>query len=60
MQAPAMLRIVAPGLPGRQKIEPEPETGFENDETATALPALRQVVATEKTCRACCGSPCAE
>jgi hypothetical protein len=52
MQSPAALCIVAPGLPGGQEVEAQPEAGFQNDETFPALtiflPALRQVVAGEK------------
>ena len=44
MQAAAGLRVVSPGLPGGEKVQPEAETGFEDDETVAVLPALRQVV----------------
>jgi hypothetical protein len=45
MQAPAALRVVTPGLPGGQKVQPEAKAGFEDDEAVLALPALRQFVA---------------
>jgi len=48
MQAAATFRVVFPGLPGREKIQSEAKTGFENDKTILALPALRQIVAAKK------------
>ncbi len=48
VQAPAALRVVAPGLPGGEEVEPEAEAGFEDDETVAVAPARRQVVAAEE------------
>ncbi len=48
MKPLAALRIGAPGLPGREEIEPETEAGLEDDEAAAAAPALRQPVALQE------------
>lgn len=48
MQAAAALRVGAPGLPSGEKVQPETEAGFENDEAFAPLPARRQVVAAEE------------
>ena len=38
-------RVVQPLQPGRKKVEPKPETGFQNDESLLPPPARRQTVA---------------
>src|SRR4029079_14406619 len=49
MQARAAVRIVAPGLPGRQKIDAHAEPGLDNGERARAGPARRAIVAAADT-----------
>lgn len=54
VQAVAALRVVAPGLPGRQEIQAGAKAGFDDDEAFASAPAgsrtpfLQQPVATEK------------
>jgi len=42
------LRVASPGIPQRQKIYAQPETGLQHGKARPALPALRQVVACQK------------
>src|SRR5262245_90354 len=48
VQAPRPVWIVAPGLPRREEIHAESETGFDDDELTAPLPAFRQVVAAQE------------
>src|ERR1035438_5174586 len=48
VQPPAVLGIVAPGLPGGEEIEPQAEAGLKNDKYITLPPASGQAVAVEK------------
>jgi hypothetical protein len=45
MQFVGSLRIVAPGLPGGEKVEAEAEAGLDDDEALPMLPATGQAVA---------------
>ena len=47
-QLRAALRVVAPGLPGREEVVAQAEAGFQHDEALAALPAPRQFVAAEE------------
>src|SRR4030095_6098644 len=48
MQPAAARWIAPPGLQGQEKVEPEAEAGFQDDEALAAGPARRQVVAAEE------------
>jgi hypothetical protein len=48
MQARAALRIVAPSLPGRQKIDTDAEAGLDNGEHTRTGPARRQIIALQE------------
>jgi len=48
MQPLAALRIVAPGLPGREERQPEAEAGLEHGEQAPAAPAPGKPVAVQE------------
>src|SRR6185369_3587701 len=48
MQSLAMLRILKPGLPGREKRQAKAESRLEHGERTPAAPALRQPVAAQE------------
>ena len=48
VQPPRPLRIVAPSLPGRKKVDAEAEAGLQHDELIAPAPALQQAAAGEE------------
>ena len=48
MQPARSSRVVAPGLPGRQEVDTQPEAGLDDHELRASSPARRQIVAAQE------------